>query len=50
MKDYGWIAWAVALVLIVAFGVWFRVAAPCSWMGAMPAKDVPGRCLTFVRN
>jgi hypothetical protein len=43
------IAAAVVLVVLVVFvggGLLLRAKLPCSWLNTLPAKDVPGRCLT----
>lgn len=50
MKRYAWMGWIILFVGVLIFGIWFRMAAPCSWMGNLPAKEIPGRCLTFVRH
>lgn len=35
-----------ALVVIVIIGFFlFRAQAPCSWMGWVPAAELPGRCV-----
>lgn len=41
----GGIAFGVVLVVFVIAGTWVRVAAPCSSLDWLPAKDVPARCL-----
>lgn len=50
-----WTAVGVALftvlvVIGIGFSVWARYYAPCHALGWMPVKDVPARCLTFVRQ
>lgn len=45
MKDYGWIGWIVALVLIFGGAAYCNVAAPCSWYKAVHVKNVPARCV-----
>jgi hypothetical protein len=50
---FGWIGYVVLFVLILAligFAVVMRFTAPCKDLGWMPVKDLPARCLTFVRT
>lgn len=44
------VAGTVALLAVISFGVWFQVAAPCSWHSFQPSKEIPGRCLTVVKK
>jgi hypothetical protein len=39
------VAYAVALVVLLIGGFLFRMQAPCSWLGWMPAGELPGRCV-----
>ncbi|MET8691745.1 hypothetical protein ABZV65_04265 [Streptomyces bauhiniae] len=45
MSDFKLIAGAVLVVVLMAFGMWSHVAAPCSWYQYHTVKDVPARCL-----
>lgn len=48
-KREQWIAGVLVvggLLLFLALVLWARAALPCSAWNVLPAKDVPGRCLT----
>lgn len=47
-KLEGWgltIAGALLVLVLIAGGIWVRVAAPCSWLDWGSVTDVPARCL-----
>lgn len=45
MKEYGWIAWIIAAILVfVGFAV-IGHSVSCSWYANTPSKDVPNRCV-----
>lgn len=50
MKSIGVIAFVILFVLCLVGSIWFRYMAPCKDMGFLPVKDVPARCITFVRQ
>jgi hypothetical protein len=39
------IAFAIVFTILYA---WFYFTAPCNWLGWLPVKDVPARCVTFM--
>jgi hypothetical protein len=44
------IAFFLLFVALIAFGVWFHYAAPCSFVSRFTTlHDLPARCLVFVR-
>lgn len=38
-------AMATAVLVLLGFGLWARLAAPCELYGMSAVKDVPARCL-----
>lgn len=35
----------IAVLALIAGGIWMWTSAPCSWYGLSAVKDTPARCL-----
>lgn len=49
-REWGWILYVVLVVVAMVFTFWVRATAPCKDLGWLPVKEIPARCLTFVRQ
>ena len=43
------IAAFIVAAILIGGAVWFNAAAPCSWFGLTPQREIPGRCLTNIK-
>ena len=44
-----YIAFWILLGMVFLLNAWLYLFAPCKWVGWLPAKDVPARCLTITK-
>jgi hypothetical protein len=46
----GKLAVIVFVLALVGLSIWAWIAAPCSWYRFSHAKDIPGRCIVWVKQ